>query len=81
MSLQARKSREKGGPGITRSDLLLINKTDLAPLVGANLDVMDADSKRMRGERPYLFSNLKKGEGVQKIIDFILDAGGVQKVA
>jgi urease accessory protein len=60
---------------------LLINKTDLAPLVGANLDVMDADSKRMRGERPYLFSNLKKGEGVQKIIDFILDAGGVQKVA
>ncbi|WP_417784235.1 urease accessory protein UreG [Terasakiella pusilla] len=75
------KIPRKGGPGITRSDLLLINKTDLAPLVGANLDVMDADSKRMRGERPYLFSNLKKGEGVQKIIDFILDAGGVQKVA
>ncbi len=71
------KIPRKGGPGITRSDLLVINKTDLAPLVGADLDVMDRDSKKMRGERPFVFSNLKKGEGLQAIIDFIADKGGV----
>ncbi|MDX1739033.1 MAG: urease accessory protein UreG [Alphaproteobacteria bacterium] len=75
------KIPRKGGPGITRSDLLLINKTDLAPLVGADLDVMESDSKRMRGDRPFIFSNLKSGEGVQSVIDFILDAGGVEKAA
>lgn len=74
------KIPRKGGPGITRSDLLLINKTDLAPLVGANLDVMDKDSKRMRGERPFLFSNLKKGEGVRDVVEFILEMGGIEKV-
>lgn len=73
------KIPRKGGPGITRSDLLLINKTDLAPLVGANLDVMETDSKRMRGSRPFLFSNLKSGDGVQKIVQFILEAGGVNE--
>src|SRR5689334_23748826 len=56
------KIPRKGGPGITRSDLLVINKTDLAPYVGASLDVMDADTKRMRGERPYVFSNMKTGD-------------------
>jgi len=75
------KIPRKGGPGITRSDLLIINKTDLAPFVGANLDVMESDSKRMRGVRPFLFSNLKSGKGVAEIIDFILEAGGVEKVA
>ncbi len=75
------KIPRKGGPGITRSDLLVINKTDLAPLVGANLDVMESDSKRMRGTRPFLFSNLKASEGVEQIVDFILEAGGVRKVA
>jgi len=73
------KIPRKGGPGITRSDLLLINKTDLAPLVGADLGVMESDSKRMRGSRPFLFSNLKTNEGVTKVIDFILDAGGIEK--
>ncbi|MEQ8442593.1 MAG: urease accessory protein UreG [Alphaproteobacteria bacterium] len=67
----------KGGPGITRSDMLVINKTDLAPLVGADLDVMRADTKRMRGDRPYVFSNLKSGDGVDAIIDFIRTQGGV----
>ncbi len=71
------KIPRKGGPGITRSDLLVINKTDLAPLVGADLGVMDRDSKKMRGERPFVFSNLKKGEGLQAIIDFIADKGGL----
>ena len=71
------KIPRKGGPGITRSDLLVINKTDLAPLVGADLEVMDRDSKKMRGERPFVFSNLKKGEGLQGIIDFIANKGGL----
>lgn len=75
------KIPRKGGPGITRSDLLVINKIDLAPLVGANLDVMEADSKRMRGTRPFIFSNLKAKEGVQGIVDFILETGGVRKSA
>ncbi|MGO1120644.1 urease accessory protein UreG [Rhodovibrionaceae bacterium A322] len=71
------KIPRKGGPGITRSDLLVINKTDLAPLVGADLDVMDRDSARMRGPRPYLFSNLKADQGAQEIAAFIVDQGGL----
>jgi len=71
------KIPRKGGPGITRSDLLVINKIDLAPLVGADLGVMEADSRRMRGERPFLFSNLKVGQGVAEIAAFIRRAGGV----
>ncbi|MCY3852795.1 MAG: urease accessory protein UreG [Gammaproteobacteria bacterium] len=70
------KIPRKGGPGITRSDLLIINKTDLAPLVGASLEVMERDSRRMRGERPFLFSNLKAQEGVGEIVDFVLASGG-----
>lgn len=69
------KIPRKGGPGITKSDLLVINKIDLAPHVGASLPVMDEDAKRMRGERPYVFSNLKTEEGLTQIIDFIIDAG------
>jgi urease accessory protein len=64
------KIPRKGGPGITRSDLLVINKTDLAPLVGASLDVMERDAKWMRGERPFVFTNLKTGDGVERIVDF-----------
>ena len=70
------KIPRKGGPGITRSDLLVINKTDLAPLVGASLEVMERDSRRMRGKRPFLFSNLKAQEGVGEIVDFVLASGG-----
>ena len=69
------KIPRKGGPGITRSDLLIINKTDLAPYVGANLDVMGQDAKRMRGERPFVFTNLRSGDGVQVVIDFIREQG------
>jgi urease accessory protein len=69
------KIPRKGGPGITKSDLLIINKTDLAPLVGASLAVMDQDAKRMRGERPFVFSNLKKAEGLDDIIQFIITEG------
>lgn len=69
------KIPRKGGPGITKSDLLIINKTDLAPLVGASLDVMDSDTQLMRKERPFVFSNLKKAQGLRDIIDFIVDAG------
>jgi urease accessory protein len=69
------KIPRKGGPGITRSDLLVINKTDLAPHVGANLDVMASDAKRMRGERPFVFSNLRTGEGVAGIVEFIRREG------
>ena len=65
------KIPRKGGPGITRSDLLVINKIDLAPLVGASLEVMDRDARRMRGDRPFLFSNQKTGQGLREIIDFI----------
>jgi urease accessory protein len=70
------KIPRKGGPGITRSDLLVINKIDLAPLVGADLDVMDRDSRRMRGERPFLFTNLKAGVGLEDVVGFILAMGG-----
>ena len=69
------KIPRKGGPGITKSDLLVINKTDLAPMVGADLSVMDSDTKRMRGKKPYVFTNLKKGEGLADIIGFIEQAG------
>lgn len=71
------KIPRKGGPGITRSDLLVINKIDLAPLVGANLDVMEADARRMRGKRPFIFSNLKSGEGVDRIAGFVIENGGL----
>jgi urease accessory protein len=69
------KIPRKGGPGITKSDLLVINKIDLAPLVGASLEVMDRDAKRMRGERPFVFSNLKTGVGLQDIVAFIEERG------
>jgi urease accessory protein len=65
------KIPRKGGPGITKSDLLIINKIDLAPFVGASLEVMDADAKRMRGDRPFVFTNLKSGHGLSTVIDFI----------
>jgi urease accessory protein len=71
------KIPRKGGPGITRSDLLVINKIDLAPLVGASLEVMDRDAKRMRGERPFLFTNLKVNQGVDEIVAFIERSGGL----
>jgi urease accessory protein len=71
------KIPRKGGPGITRSDLLVINKTDLAPLVGADLSVMDRDARRMRGSRPFIFTNLKENRGVAEIADFVLVAGGL----
>jgi urease accessory protein len=71
------KIPRKGGPGITRSDLLVINKIDLAPLVGADLDVMDRDSRKMRGERPFVFTNLKMQQGIDAILDFIVLAGGL----
>ncbi len=71
------KIPRKGGPGITRSDLLVINKIDLAPLVGANLQVMESDARRMRTTRPFIFSNLKSGQGVDEIAGFILERGGL----
>lgn len=71
------KIPRKGGPGITRSDLLIINKTDLAPLVGADLEVMDRDAKRMRGSRPFLFAQVKHGKGVRSVAEFIVEAGGL----
>jgi len=71
------KIPRKGGPGITRSDLLVINKIDLAPMVGANLGVMEADARRMRIARPFIFSNLKSGQGVDEIAGFILEKGGL----
>src|SRR5256712_9491803 len=71
------KIPRKGGPGITRSDLLVINKIDLAPLVGASLDVMDRDATRMRGERPFVFTNLKTGDGLDRVVDFIVAQGGL----
>ncbi len=71
------KIPRKGGPGITRSDLLVINKTDLAPLVGASLEVMDRDAKKMRGERPFVFAQVKAGKGVPEIAAFIERLGGL----
>src|SRR5271154_4774682 len=69
------KIPRKGGPGITKSDLLVINKIDLAPMVGASLEVMDRDAKRMRGPRPFVFSNLKTGQGLDTIVKFIETEG------
>jgi urease accessory protein len=69
------KIPRKGGPGITKSDLLIINKIDLAPMVGASLEVMDVDARRMRGERPFVFTNLKTGHGLDLIVEFILHRG------
>lgn len=69
------KIPRKGGPGITKSDLLIINKTDLAEKVGASLDVMERDSVKMRGTKPFVFANMKTGEGLQAIIDFVVDKG------
>ena len=74
---QGEKIPRKGGPGITRSDLLVINKIDLAPHVGASLEVMDRDAKRMRGEKPFVFTNIRSGEGVETIARFIERAGGL----
>ena len=71
------KIPRKGGPGITRSDLLVINKIDLAPLVGASLEVMERDATRMRGERPFVFTNLKTGDGLSRVVDFIIAQGGL----
>ena len=71
------KIPRKGGPGITRSDLLVINKIDLAPLVGADLSVMDRDARKMRGARPFIFTNLKALQGVSDIADFIVAQGGI----
>ena len=65
------KIPRKGGPGITKSDLLVINKTDLAPYVGADLSVMDRDSKKMRGDRPYLFTNIRDFDGTDQVIQWI----------
>ena len=75
------KIPRKGGPGITRSDLLVINKTDLAPHVGASLEVMDRDSRRMRGDRPFVFTNIRAGEGVADVAAFIERAGGLARAA
>jgi urease accessory protein len=71
------KIPRKGGPGITRSDLLVINKIDLAPLVGADLGVMERDTLRMRKDRPFVFTNLRAGVGVETVIDFIVNTGGL----
>src|SRR5712672_1724006 len=75
------KIPSKGGPGITRSDLLVINKIDLAPYVGASLEKMDTDARRMRGERPFVMTNLKKSEGLERIIGFIETKGGLRPLA
>ena len=71
------KIPSKGGPGITRSDLLVINKVDLAPYVGASLEVMDRDTKKMRGARPFVFANMREGKGVDEIARFIEEKGGL----
>ena len=71
------KIPRKGGPGITRSDLFVINKVDLAPMVGANLEVMEKDTIKMRGKKPFVFSNLKKGDGLKEISNFIISNAGI----
>lgn len=71
------KIPRKGGPGITKSDLLVINKIDLAKYVGASLEVMDRDSKRMRDDKPFIFTNIKGGKGVKEVADFIVELGGL----
>ena len=74
---EGEKIPRKGGPGITRSDLLVINKIDLAPLVGADLDVMKTDTLRMRPQRPFVFTNLRSGVGVDRIAEFVIEKGGL----
>jgi urease accessory protein len=74
---QGEEIPRKGGPGITRSDLLVINKKDLAPYVGADLEVMERDANRMRAERPFVFSDMKRGDGIDKIVDFLRVEGGL----
>lgn len=74
---EGEKIPRKGGPGITRSDLLVINKIDLAPYVGASLQIMEEDSKKMRGERPFVFTNLKTNEGLDDVVEFIIKQGVV----
>jgi urease accessory protein len=69
------KIPRKGGPGITKSDLLIINKTDLAPHVGASLEVMERDARRMRGQKPFIFTNLKSGSGVDGVCEFVIREG------
>jgi len=75
---QGEEIPRKGGPGITRSDFLVINKSDLAPYVNVNLDVMDVDAKRMRGARPYGFTDLTRGKGLDRIVDYIVEHGGLR---
>ena len=74
---QGEEIPRKGGPGITKSDLLVINKKDLAPYVGADLEVMERDANRMRAERPFVFSDMKRGDGIDKIVDFLRVEGGL----
>ena len=69
------KIPRKGGPGITKSDLLIINKTDLAPHVGASLEVMDRDARKMRGDKPFLFTSIRRGEGLEQVVDFVIHQG------
>ena len=78
---EGEKIPRKGGPGITRSDLLVINKIDLAPMVGADLKVMEADTIRMRARRPFVFTNLKSGQGVDQVSSFVVERGGLAKSA
>ena len=75
------KIPRKGGPGITRSGLLVINKTDLAPLVGADLGVMDRDARKMRGDKPFLFTNLKENKGVREVAEFVVGTGGLAEAS
>ena len=77
MSLLEKKPR-KGGPAITKSDLLVINKIDLAPHVGASLEVMQHDCLKMRGQRPYIYCSLRHNEGVPEVLDYIVEAGGLR---
>jgi urease accessory protein len=78
---QGEKIPRKGGPGITKSDLLIINKIDLAPHVGANLEIMERDAKRMRGDKPFVFANMRTGTGLDVIANFIERAGGLNAAA
>jgi urease accessory protein len=75
------KIPRKGGPGITRSDLLVINKIDLAPMVGASLEVMDRDARKMRGQKPFVFTNMRSGEGLDTVVGFVKQAGGLEAAA
>jgi urease accessory protein len=77
---QGEEIPRKGGPGITRSDFLVINKSDLAPYVDVNLDVMQGDAERMRGKRPFGFTDLSRGRGLDAVVDFILESGGLSAV-